>query len=674
MSKSTSGLVILAAMALALSAQVSPKAVRTAAEMDPLLASIAKYEYGQSRVAQAEFTQFVQDSLASPALLKQIEARLLTFVQSEATAPAKQFALREISLIGTDASVAVLTPMVLQPATSEMARFALARIPGPAVDQALRDDLAKSSGNIRIGIVESLAQRRDAKAVPALVPLSASSDQATAEAAVAALADIADRPSLNALSALHGKASGTFARRVSEAWLKCADRTAAHGDTESALKVYKQLLVAKESPQVRAGALTGIASISGKAAVPTLAPEVESKEPVIQRTAIKLLGGIPGADVTALMQREFPKLSPTGKVRLLSALAERGDKSAQPLFTGAVKDPSMEVRAAALEGLGALGDSSSIAVLADVAATGQPVEQTAARVGLIKLHGAGIDAALASAIAASKGAAKAELILAAGERGTAAAADVVLKAVQEDDPDVRREALRAAKSIAGPQQIPALVSLVTSASKPADRRDAGQALVRVLERSAPDRIAPVIAAYKGATAVDARVSLIEVFGRTSNEQALALLRSALSDPTQEIVRGSILALSEWNSTAPLPDLLAVARSNSNQALQVLALRGYLKLVGLPSQRPNPESARLLSDVVGAARQPAEKIALLALLPNYPCAESRQIAESMLKDEAVGKEAQAAIDRLNGGGRGGRGGRGPRGPLGPQEPQEPPPQD
>ena len=140
MSKSTSGLIILAATALALSAQVSPKAVRTADEMEPLLASIAKYEYGQSRVPQAEFTQFVQDSLASPALLKQIEARLLAFVQSDATAPAKQFALRELSLIGTDASVPVLAPMVLQPATSEMARFALARIPGPAVDQALRDD------------------------------------------------------------------------------------------------------------------------------------------------------------------------------------------------------------------------------------------------------------------------------------------------------------------------------------------------------------------------------------------------------------------------------------------------------------------------------------------------------------------------------------------------------
>lgn len=661
MNKTTSVFVILAATALALSAQVSPKTVRSVDEMEPLLASIAKFEYGQSRVPEAEFTQFVQDSLANPAMLKQIEARLLAFVQSDVTGAAKQFALRELSLIGTDASVAVLTPMVLDPATSEMARFALARIPGPAVDQALRDDLAKSSGTIRIGIVGSLAQRRDTKAVPALIALSASTDRFTAEAAVAALADIADRPSLDALTALHAKPSGTFARRVSEAWLKCADRTAAQGDKESALKIYKQLLTAKETPEVQIGAFTGIASVSGKAAVPTLAAQGESPEPLIQRAAIRLLDGMPGADVTAVMVRAFPKLAPPGKVRLLSALAVRGDQSARPLFATAAKDPAVEVRAAALDGLGVLGDNSSIAVLADVAASGQPAEQAAARRGLTRLHGPGIDSALASSIAASRGKTKAELILAAGERGATAAADVVVKAIQDDDPDVHREALRAARNVAGPQQIPALVSLVTNSSKPADRRDSGQALALVLERSTPGQIAPVIAAYKGATAMDARVSLLEVLGQTSNEQALALLRASLRDPTPDIVRGSILALSLWKTTVPLPDLLAVAKSDPNQAFQVLALRGYLKLVALPSQRANSESAGLLRDAAALARQPAEKIAVLSLLPNYPCPESLAIAQSMLNDAAVGNEAKTAMDRLNGapGPRGGRGARGGR---------------
>ncbi len=55
---------------------------------------------------------FVQDSLTNPALLKQIEARLDQFVQSDATAAGKDFAFRELSLIATDASLPVLTPML----------------------------------------------------------------------------------------------------------------------------------------------------------------------------------------------------------------------------------------------------------------------------------------------------------------------------------------------------------------------------------------------------------------------------------------------------------------------------------------------------------------------------------------------------------------------------------
>ena len=105
-------LVIAISATLALWAQVSPKAVRTADEMDPLLAKIATYGFDQSRIPLAQFTMFVQDSLTNPALLKQIEARLDQFVQSDATPAGKDFAFRELSLIATDASLPVLTPML----------------------------------------------------------------------------------------------------------------------------------------------------------------------------------------------------------------------------------------------------------------------------------------------------------------------------------------------------------------------------------------------------------------------------------------------------------------------------------------------------------------------------------------------------------------------------------
>ena len=136
-------------MTLAVWAQVSPKAVRTADEMDPLLAKIATYGFDQSRIPLAQFTMFVQDSLTNPALLKQIEARLDQFLQSDATAAGKDFAFRELSLIATDASLPVLTPLLTDPAKAEMARYALSKIPGPAADEALRSSLAKATGNTK---------------------------------------------------------------------------------------------------------------------------------------------------------------------------------------------------------------------------------------------------------------------------------------------------------------------------------------------------------------------------------------------------------------------------------------------------------------------------------------------------------------------------------------------
>jgi hypothetical protein len=134
-------------------------------------------------------------------------------------------------------------------------------------------------------------------------------------------------------------------------------------------------------------------------------------------------------------------------------------------------------------------------------------------------------------------------------------------------------------------------------------------------------------------------------GQTSSGEALPLLRHCLKDAAPEIVRAAILALSNWADPAPLADLAAVAKSSTNPTQQVLASRGYLKLMAIPSQRPNPESARLLGEAMQLAKEPAEKRTVLSLLLTYPCKESLKLAEALLGDAAVADEAKAAVDRI-----------------------------
>src|SRR4051794_22933337 len=121
-------LAVLAVTATALAQ--SP--ARAAVDMEAMLAKIATYQYGQSREALAQFSLFLEGSLGSPSVVKDIETGLLAFLQSDATPAGKEFAFRQLSLIATGASVPVLAGMLTAPRTSEMARYALARIPGPA--------------------------------------------------------------------------------------------------------------------------------------------------------------------------------------------------------------------------------------------------------------------------------------------------------------------------------------------------------------------------------------------------------------------------------------------------------------------------------------------------------------------------------------------------------------
>jgi HEAT repeat protein len=639
-------LIMAAAVTAAAQAQQPVKRTHTAAEIEPLLEKIAKYEHGQSRVPVADLTLFMEESLDSPALLKQLEARLLQFLQSGATSAGKEIALRELSLIASDASIPLLSGMLLQPQTAGMARFALARIPGPAADEALRTALAKSSGNTRIGIINSLGLRRDARSVTVLQPLMAGADPGLAAAAAGALSNIANQPAVDALAAARAKAAGVTRQRISEAYMFAAAQLAARGDTAAALKIYKDVLRTQEPTLIRIAALNGLTAHDGKSSVPVLIAELGSTDAGLQAAAIRLLSGLPGAEVTNALMQQYPKLQPPAQVRLMAVLGARGDVAAKELVMNTARNSTGEVRASALAALGKIGDAASVSLLADAAATAQGAQQQAARSALRTLRGKGIDEAIVAAIQSSTGKVKAELILAAGERATAGAGEAVIKSARDSDPDVRRESLRALKSIAGPSQAPALVGLLVQSSSAADRREAVQTLAAVLKKSQTVSVTPVMEAYRINSDLQTRLALMEVMGLVSSQASLPLLRASLKDSSPEIARGAILALTQWSTAEPLEDLLAVARGETNPALQVLGLRGYLKLLALPSnRRPAGEGAKMLAEAWSLAKQVNEKQAVLSQLPLYPSKESLQIAEAAMTDQEVAREAKAAADRL-----------------------------
>ena len=664
-------LITAAALAAQTPPQPSARPAHTAAEIDRLLARIATYEIGANPAPPIEFDELVEQSLASADFRKVIETRLLQFLQGKATAAGKDVAFRALSLVGTNASIPVLARLLTRVETAEMARYALAAIPGPAADEALRKSLGQAPNlQIRIGIVGSLGHRKDTNSVSALAALVSYTDPELTGAVVAALANIADRPSLDALAAVRSKASGQVRDLAAEAYVACADQFAARGEKATAVSVYKQMIAPGEPQMTRTRALASLTAAEGKDALPWLTAAIESGDTQMQLVAIRLLNGISGPDITRALVAEMPKVPPLAQVHLLTALAWRGDVAARPAVLAALRSDVPEVRAAALAGLGKLGDESSVMVLAEAAAAGKDPEQSAARRSLAELRGSGIDHALVMALGSASGNVKAELIAAAGERASGTAADALAQAAHQQDPDARRAALRALRNVGGAGQAAALLDLLVKAPTAAERRDATQTLAMVLRRSPYPPVGEVIRAYQATSSIDARLSLIEVMGQTSSDEALPLLRSSVHDANPQIARAAVLALSGWDTPAPLMDLLNLAKGGPRtvpidqpdplvagavagrgggapptNSMQVLALRGVLKLMLAPAQRPVSESGRMLGESMRLASQTAEKISILSMLPYFPSKESLEVAQAAVRDAAVANEAKVAVAQL-----------------------------
>jgi HEAT repeat protein len=614
--------------------------------MEPVLAKIASWDFSQKQDPLCEFTAFLREAMGSKNELPEIEARLIKMLGPATTLAGQDYVCRQLSLIGTGASVPALAGMLNAAATFGMACYALARIPEAAALEALRSALPKSSGKERISIINSLAQRCDAESVAPLRALLSYSDAAVSDAALDALARIGSAPALAAIAAARSGLNGAQRERVSAAYLRCADAIAASGNRAAAAKVYHQLVAASEPEMIRIGALHGLAETEGKASVPLLSREMGSSNPRVQAAAIRLLSATPGAEVTALFAKQFPNLPAVGQIRVLAALAGRGDAAAaRPVVVQALKSGTPEVRAQAMLVLGKVGDASAVQVLAEAAANAEEPVQNAARASLSELHGAGVEEALVSAIGSSAGKVRLELIKAAGDRGSTGAAEVLMRIARGEDQDASRESLRALRTLAGPAQAQPMLDLVLNLRSAAERREAAVTLASVIRRSDRAAVDPVLAAYQPAKDVQTRVLLLDVMGQVSAPDALPILRAGLKDPTAEIARAAILALTAWQTPDPIPDLFSVAKNDTNATRQILAVRGLIKLAQAPSDRSPEETVKLLGEVMLLAKQAQEKRSILAVLPNYPVRSALALAEAASRDAAVAREAKAAADQL-----------------------------
>ncbi len=616
-----------------------------AADFDAVLSKVASYDYGDSREALTTLSSMLRDASDDALQLAEYEQAMLEVVASkEAPFAAKQFLCKELSIMGTEQSVPTLAKLLQDEETADIARYALERIPGDAVDAALLKAMKKTKGTVKVGVINTIGERRIDAATKQLGKLVTKNDVQIAKAAAAALGKIGTDASATLLGKALMKADENVRPAVIDAYLKNADAFLKSGEKAKALAIYRPLFVETESIPTRSAALTGLIKTVDS---PTdLIVEVLSsdQDPNIKAVAISMVHQCKRDMDLKAIAATMPKLDELGQVQLLTAFKIKGDPVARQAVINALDSDSPDVAMTAIDALAVVGDKSDAKRLAEIAANSSDEKQEIAKEALSRLNAQGTNDAILAAIPNADEKTKVELVEAVGSRQMTSAVPALVDAAKDISARVRVAALKSLSQVAAPSDMDALIDLLVNAQSNGERREAERTVVAVAKKieDTSKQGDAVIAAMSNVDDMKAKSSLMLVAGRIGDADALSIMRDALSSEDNELKRAAILSLSEWPTPEPLTDLENVAKTATEASHKVLGLRGYIQLLGLESDRPKEETVAMYKNALEMAEETGEKRMALSGLAEVQSADALFLAAEYLDDPDLKGEAEIAV--------------------------------
>jgi HEAT repeat protein len=627
----------------------APAAVPELKELDSLIAGVASDDIQTRANAQKAIEVMAFNASRPGAEAERVAcAKAMAAKLGAATpAPARVWLLRQLQWIGRAEVVPTVAGLLADKdaQVAECARRALAHNSSQEAAAALRAALDKAATpEWRVAYLNALGARRDAAAAPAACKALADKDESVAAAAAAALGRIGGPDAANALGAARAAASAKLKLGITDAYLQCADQMAAQGQKDAAAAIYQQLYVPAEPKAVQMAALRGLVVVKGEQAVPMLAEALAGKDEQSQAIALSFVQEIPGPAAMAAMIALMPKLQPAGQAALIGQLGRRGDPAGKATIVQATQNKDDAVRTAAFGALAGVGGAAEVPLLAKTAAAAAGPEADAARSSLGLLRGQDVNAAMLAAMAGADAKVRVELIKALGARKATEAVPALAKAAQDTDAAVRVEAIKSLDVLADEKVLPLMINILTKAAADEERQAAEKTVLSICGRATnKDACAQTVLGATTGAAMPAKGSLLKALARLGGVKALAAVKAAVADPDATVKEGGVRALAEWVDAAAAPDLLNLAKTETKTTLQVLALRGYVRLITVPPDRPNADKFKMCQEALAAAKRPDEKKLVLGPLGDIPGLEALRVVLPMLDEQPLrGEAANAAV--------------------------------
>jgi len=566
------------------------------------------------------------------------EQELIALLQSDAPGAEKALACKHLAVHGTAAAVPELAKLLSNEQLASWARIALEAIPGPEVDQALREAMNSVDGRLLVGVINSIGVRRDAMAVDPLTDRLADDDVMVASSAAAALGRIGNDAAANSLRQALANGPDGVRSAVAEGCVLCAERFLSEGNAELATSIYDEVRNAGVPRPRILEATRGAILARQEQGIPLLVEQLRSPEKDLFQIALSTAREFPGGQIDQALAAEVPTAEPQRAALIVLAMADREETVVLSAVIAAAVGGPQPVRLAAIRSLGRVGNETHLAPLLAIATEDDADLAQAAKVALTQLPGDKVDSDIVTLARDSEGAAYRVLIELIGERRIRAT-DLLLTAVADDDAATRQAALAALGKTVSQEELSILVSHVVSPSHTSDLEAAQQALKEAAVRM-PDRevCALELSAAMQSASIPTQSVLLEILGAVGGTAALETVGNAAKSDSPEPLRDvSTRLLGEWMTIDAAPVLLDLSTTGPFDKYQVRAMRGYIR-IARQFTMPNAERVDMCRKAFEAAKRTDEKKLVLEVLERYPNRPMLNLAVGAMEDSELKQQA------------------------------------
>ena len=582
-----------------------------AASLPDPLDALLRYDGTTSRAGLAA----IEERLRTPAAVDQraVEQRLLRLLaRPEASGEFKRWACKQLAVAGSDAAVPAAAALLKDDTAWMQAADVLYARPGDAGLAALREAIPSLPADRQVALLNLLAMRRDAKAVPLLTSLCTVSDTRVAAAALAALGDLGTPEAARALVVPPPNPA------MRSAWGDACLRSA------SPDLLGKVLADASLPTWQQAGALQALAAAAPSVAWPLVAQGLTNADAHLRNGAIAGLRAMP-EEALAGFRAAWTGSTEAVRLALVAAWGERGIRSAEPELLAALTSQDSALSLGAVRALRSAGSAAAVAPLLALAAApdGRGKE---AQATLAQMRGDGLGGALRRGLRDANGAVAVAALRALGERHEAGVGDDLFAALSDPRREIARAAVSLLRTDGDAELLPRLRPLLVDTADDATRREIAQVLVAICRRQpdAQGALAAVLAAER-AQAGPAREAMLAALPAMGGDAALAYVARSADE-------AAIRALLKWPDDSALAPLLDIAKKQPVDApLRALAAAGYVQL----AERVLPPSR------IAACLAP--------IVPYVPDATQRQALAERVKGVDLALQAAVTSSRPSEGG-------------------------